>query len=383
MNIHIYPSVFANETRILKIVRSLKHRQVFSDILIVALGKEGLPKHEVIEEGIEVIRVTPLFGANLSGMLGKVIKVIGWYLAVLFALRGRKVVCFNCHSLPVLPLSVLIKAWKRCVLVYDSHELETETATSRGLRKRMGKLLEKTLIRFCDAVSVVNTSIANWYKEQYHLNEVHVVKNVPYRRAAKTTRTGLLRQAIALDDKELLFIYQGLLSHGRGLEVLLETFAGLPRDRHLVFMGYGELEGLIKEKASTHANIHFMSAVPPELIQDYTVDADIGISLIENVCLSYYLCLPNKLFEYSACGVPAIVSDFPEMGRFIDEFESGWKIPPSVSALRDLILSLTPEDIAVKRLNTHRTQQQFCWEEEEAPLLYMYRSLGLLPHPAP
>jgi len=44
----------------------------------------------------------------------------------------------------------------------------------------------------------------------------------------------------------------------------------------------------------------------PGRVEDYTVDADVGIALIENVCLGYYLCLPNKLFEYVACGVPAV-----------------------------------------------------------------------------
>lgn len=57
MNIHIYPSSFTNESRILKIVRSLRSRAVFQRVMVLALWKEGLPRHEVLGEGIEVLRV--------------------------------------------------------------------------------------------------------------------------------------------------------------------------------------------------------------------------------------------------------------------------------------------------------------------------------------
>ena len=66
----------------------------------------------------------------------------------------------------------------------------------------------------------------------------------------------------------------------------------------LVFMGYGEFEKTIKEYAGKNKNIHFYPAVPLEKVLDYTQHADVGLSLIERVCLSYYLCLPNKVFEY-------------------------------------------------------------------------------------
>ena len=51
--------------------------------------------------------------------------------------------------------------------------------------------------------------------------------------------------------------------------------------------------------------------------------ADLGVAPIENVCLSYYFCSPNKLFEYINAGLPVVASDFPEMRQVIQRF-SGW-----------------------------------------------------------
>jgi hypothetical protein len=74
--------------------------------------------------------------------------------------------------------------------------------------------------------------------------------------------------------------------------------------------------------------------VSPKLLKESTADADVGVVLIENTCLSYYLCAPNKLFEYAVCGLAAVVSDFPEMAKFVDAHDCGWKIEPTSEALR-------------------------------------------------
>ncbi|MBB2777139.1 UNVERIFIED_ORG: O-antigen/teichoic acid export membrane protein/glycosyltransferase involved in cell wall biosynthesis [Comamonas terrigena] len=377
MNIHIYPSTFANESRILKITRSLKAHAVFERVTVLALWKDGLAKHEVLDDGIEVLRVAPLIGVSVTGWLGHLLKAVGWYFAVLWMLRGMKISCFNCHSLPVLPLSVIVKFWKRCALVYDPHELETETAGLRGGRQWLMRRLEKTLIGRADAVCVVNHSIAEWYANRYRLRKVWVVRNVPYRSESKPMRTGLLRKSLGISSEDMLFLYQGLLAPGRGIHLLIEAFSKLPLDRHLVFMGYGELAEDVKCAAAIYPNIHFMSAVSPDLVNDYTVDADIGIALIENVCQSYYLCLPNKLFEYVANGVPALVSDFPEMRRAVCELDYGWTTTPDVKHLTDFVLQLNPVDFAAKRRNAAIYGQENCWQKEESELLEIYRDLPI------
>ena len=377
MNIHLYPSGLKNESRILKIVHSLNKYQTFEEIVVLGKMTPGLRYQEVVKDGIRLIRLKPIFGSRLNGTLGKVFTTIGWYLAVLFWIRSRKINCLNCHSLPVLALSVFIKIWKSCTLIYDTHELETETNGMRGLIQYFSKRLERRLIKSVDAVCVVNHSIADWYKKNYCLEYVWVVHNAPYQMGAMPKRKGLLRKAIGVQDHELLFIYQGLLSSGRGIEILLKVFSNSGINTHVVFMGYGPNESLVRQAAMCNPNIHFMPAVSPKLVFDYTVDADVGISLIEHTCLSYYLCAPNKLYEYAACGVVPIVSNFPEMSSFIDKYDCGWKIEPTAVALSNLLKSIDKETIAIKKVNALDAGAQHCWENEEKELMRMYKSLKL------
>ena len=375
MNIHIYPSTFVNESRILRIVRSLRSRAVFNKVTVFALWKEGLPLHEVLDDGIEVRRIAPVIGGSMQGRSGRFFKVVGWHLGVILALRGVKVRCFNSHSLAVLPLSVLIKFWKRCVLVYEPHELETETAGLRGLRQWLMRFLERALIDWADAVCFVNRSISDWYVARYRLAQTWVVRNVPYKTDSDPIRTGYLRKALGIGPETQIFLYQGLLSPGRGVGLLINVFSRLP-DLHLVLMGYGEMVSQVRAASEENENIHYMPAVPPERVKYYTVDADVGIALIEKVCLSYYLSLPNKLFEYASCNVPVVVSSFPEMGRFVYEYDCGWKVEPEEQALLNLIQSLTSAELSSKRANTRNSVPMHCWQEEERELFAMYESLG-------
>ena len=76
----------------------------------------------------------------------------------------------------MLPLAVLVKLWKGCALVYDPHELETETAGLHGVRQSVARTVERCLIGFADAVCVVNRSIEAWYVARYRLKKVWVVR---------------------------------------------------------------------------------------------------------------------------------------------------------------------------------------------------------------
>jgi glycosyltransferase involved in cell wall biosynthesis len=374
MNVHLYPTNLKNETRILKIVKSLRSNKIFTKIFIVGKGSLGLPEHEDLGNGIHLYRLNPIFGTNLDGLFSKFFSTIGWYISFLIWIFPKRVVCLNCHSLPILPISVFVKIWKRSILIYDTHELETETNVSFGLRKIFMKLVERIFIRWVDEVCVVNKSIGSWYVQAYSLKKTWVVRNVPYRFIGKPQKTGMLRDAIGLTDPNaLLFIYQGILAPGRGIDILLEVFSKIKANYHLVFMGYGSMEERIQSQVLQQLNIHFMPAVKPDLIHKYTIDADIGISLMEKTCLSQYYAAPNKLFEYLSCGVPAIVSNFPEMENCVTNYDCGWSVEPSVYELEKLIKAITFEIILSKKENALGAGQDYCWENEEAELIKMYK----------
>jgi glycosyltransferase involved in cell wall biosynthesis len=375
VNVHVYPAPFQFQSRMLKITKSLVDAAIFAKIIIAATAGAGLPQRERIDDRREVWRIDRKLLRNSSSTPAKALRTIEWSWKVMRSLAKEPVACVNCHSLPVLPLCVLLKLAKRAKLVYDTHELETETVASHGVRKRVQKVMERLLIRFVDETIVVNDAIAGWYEREYGLPRVWTVRNVPYNQGGEVSRTSILRDKFRIPADDLIFIYLGGVFHGRGIPLLLEAFSGIGPGRHVVFIGYGELVPLVQEYASRNTNIHYHEAVPPDQVDAYARGADVGLSMIENVCLSYYLCLPNKLFEYVLSGVPVIVSDFPGMGAVIDEHECGWKAPHDAESLRELIRGIGPEDIAARRASALAARETFGWQHEERILLRAYHEM--------
>ena len=145
VNLHLYPSPMTHESRILKETDAVSSFAVFDRIFLVGTIGAGLPDTESIGKRREVVRLSRAAPAWLPAFAGKVLGVAGWSMRVFRRFALEPVTCINCHSLSVLPLSVALKWRTGARLVYDTHELETETNGLGGLRKTIAKVLERLL----------------------------------------------------------------------------------------------------------------------------------------------------------------------------------------------------------------------------------------------
>jgi glycosyltransferase involved in cell wall biosynthesis len=173
-----------------------------------------------------------------------------------------------------------------------------------------------------------------------------------------------------------VFFYQGVLDHGRGVDTALAAFAQAPPDKHVVFLGFGPKSETIQEFSKRHANIHFLPAVPPHELRDYTRSGDVGLCLIEPVCLSYVYCMPNKLFEYLGSGVPALVTELPELTEVVSSGQCGWTVPNDVRELARVVCSITRQEAAERGLRGVEWTTHNTWAKEREILRSVYDRLG-------
>jgi glycosyltransferase involved in cell wall biosynthesis len=303
-----------------------------------------------------------------------------WYAGIAAELMGCKIDLINCHSIATFPLGTFLKFISGSKLVYDTHELETETIGVRGFRKKISKIIESSLIKHANLIIVACESAEKWYRDTYGCRQpIAVVRNIPSVQVVfhgeKTS--SILKEKFGIPKEGLLFIYQGMFGKARGVEIILQAFSSAPKDRHVVFMGYGLLQPLIEEYQAKYHNIHLQMAVSPECVLEYTRSADVGLSIIEDICLNYRFALPNKLFEYISAGIPVIISDFQEMGKVIDECGCGWKINPDTRELAELISNVTSLEVVSKAANAQRNAGKYSWESEAKILLNAYRSIAV------
>jgi len=378
LNLHVYPSPLTHESRMLKETEAIASFASFDRVVLVGAAAQGLPDRAVIDARREVVRISRDAPPWLPGSAGKVFGVAVWTFRVLRRFRNEPLACINCHSLSTLPLGVLLKLRTRARLVYDPHELETEANGLAGPRRAMSKVVERALYRAADEVIVVGERISDWYHHAYGGRRPTVILNCPPARESR--RSSALREALGLPTDAMIFLYQGILGPGRGVELLLHAFANLDDPRKvLVFLGMGPLEREIAAIAARRANVRLHPAVPPLRLPEFTASADVGMCLIEDTCLSYRYCMPNKLFEYFAAGVPAVVSNLPEIAQVVASQDSGWVVPGwSASELRSIIGSIGPREIEAARVGAARAAGVYTWQAQVPALTSVYARLGFV-----
>ncbi len=287
----------------------------------------------------------------------------------------------HCNDLNALPIGYIIKKFynKNVKIVYDAHEFETEIGGLHGIQKTITKKVENFLIKYADAVICVSDAIANEYVKLYSIPKPALVLNTPP--FQNIDKKDIFREAFDIRKEQTIFLYQGGLSGGRGIEILLEVFKEFSAEKNntvIVFMGYGTLEELIKSNAKKYSNIYFHKAVTPEVLLNYTSSADFGISTIEDSCLSYRYCLPNKMFEYLMADIPVIVSNLYEMKRLVESNNIGVVAEENTSdGLKDAIQKATKLDKNDLHINIQKVKDVYNWGNQEKILLKLYKGLGL------
>ena len=374
-NLHITVTEFRNESRVLKEATSISTLCGVDEVFIAALHADELRVEESISDQIILNRFALKTKRLSRGILSQILKYIELALRISFFYRNKQIVIVNIHSLSLLPIGYLLKIVYGSKLIYDTHELETETNGSYGIRKKLGKWVERLFIKKVDHIFVVSENIANWYADTYGIARPTVILNAPREQIVESN--DYFRNKFGLNKDQVIVLYQGGLVAGRGVGLLLETFKKR-KDNHvvIVFMGYGNLEKNIRDASKSHRNIFFHKAVSPNVLLNYTVTADVGVSFIENTCLSYYYCMPNKLFEYAMAGRPVIVSNMKEMREFVELHQMVVVVEEeTIASINEAIDKLLYMDLSFLKQNAKKAALANAWDHQEKKMRAVYKTL--------
>ncbi len=357
-----------NDSRVIKEIKSLK----LNGISVSLLSVNTKQKYE-IERHISInYNSRRLLIPGLSSIVFNYIFIKGAFSAY----SGEDVV--HCHDFNTLFAGVLLKLFRRwnVKIVYDSHEFAINTIPNQGnLSIYITKKIEGILINFTDEVINVSEAIARQYKNNYNIRMPKVIKNCP--NYCEISKQDYFRKYFNLRADQFIYLYQGGLSDGRGIEIMLDAFANLKNeDCVLIIMGSGKLENLVRSKISECANIFLHRPVMPNELIKYTSSADCGVLPYEDNCLNHRYCAPNKFFEYLMAGIPVLATNLEEM-KYIVESEGIGVIAEQNTAegIREAAKSLINLNLNLIKMNIMRVRKKFCWEEEEKILINLYKEL--------
>ncbi len=376
-NLHLSHTDIRSDSRILKEMASISKD---SRILAKAIGVIDSDERCVATESKNFeIHIIDLFAKKVTffpAAFRHVMSFLELSLRILLIAIKIRPQIIHSHDVVVLPAAVLLKIIFGAKIVYDAHELESDRNGITRAVKITTLFFERLFWKKIDFFITVSSSILHWYREKYGFKEAVVVLNSPvtplkdfFNRGEK--QTNYLRKKFNIPENNLIFIYVGALGLGRGIELFLDIFPKT-KGADLVFLGYGELALSIKAASNSCKNIHFHEAVKHDRVVEIIKSADVGLCLIENVSLSDYYCLPNKLFEYCLANVPIIASDFPEIAKAVNHFNLGVCCSDNLESVSKAIKAFIDRKVAVHIAPS--AVKEFGWEAQEEKLLKVYAS---------
>lgn len=374
--LHITMTPFNHETRLIKQVEALTSSNKKVTCHILALNDGQSANQETRGDRIFVRRFSLRTRVMPRNFIFQIFKVIEFTFLVLRYSIKNKVGVVTVHGLVQLPIAFLVMICCGAKIIYDAHELETETTSLSGFRKLLYKIIEYIFIKFVSHVFVASPSICAWYEEKYRLGDrVSVLMNVHKR--ASSLSSGKLHESLNIPETKKIILYQGALINGRGIEQLVDAFNTLNDSQFvLVFMGYGSFQEKIVNESLKNPSILYHPAVSQSELCDYTKSAHCGVCYVKNGSLNDDLCLPNKFFEYLFAGVPVIASHAPDMQKILEKYELGVVINQldgkTLSSSLNEILKLRNESFEKRVFELNR---DFNWDIQERRIGEVYRKL--------
>jgi glycosyltransferase involved in cell wall biosynthesis len=309
-----------------------------------------------------------------------------WACMVLI-LRLRPEV-IHAHDLVTLSGAALAARSIGCRFVYDAHELERHTnywSLNRWTRYWIARY-ETVLARRATAVITVCDSIADWLAAEYGIRRPLVVLNAPT--GAPPASSGVevgqcIRGKLGLADSTPLVAYVGSVTIDRGLDLCVRALAYLS-DVHFAAVGarYNVTEAEMIRAAIESGvlnRLHFVDPVPSNQVMAFMRGADCSVMAIQNVCLSYYFCFPNKLLESVFAGLPVAVANLPEMRAFVEKHGLGVimdetnprSIAEAIGTLLENRERYRPSSAKIKEI-----EDQYGWRRQSEKLLDLYANFS-------
>jgi glycosyltransferase involved in cell wall biosynthesis len=217
----------------------------------------------------------------------------------------------------------------------------------------------------------VSEGVANELKKRYGVS-FEVIRNLPIKKQVL---------GIEYPAEEKTIIYQGALNLGRGLERLITAMQYISNCK-LIIVGTGDLDyklKLLSRGFSLDDRISFLGKIPLEQLHAITCKATLGVSLEEDLGLSYHYALPNKVFDYIQASLPVMVSDLPEMKSLVEQYSIGMVIDNKANAyaLADQLKMMlnNKRQLQVWHKNTLTAAEELCWERESHKLVSLFTNI--------
>lgn len=225
----------------------------------------------------------------------------------------------HCHQYYLLPVASLTAILLRASLIYDAHELESET---HG-RSRPSRVIVRALERACwpsiNSFVTVSEEISEWYARRHKLRPTAVIYNIPKTmiRPENSVRPDVKRNDGTFQYEAL---YIGRVGKSRSISQLIDLQSDAGSEIRLSFLGWDPKSQQTDISKQLKPTVRYLGAVDHRNVVEIAERFDLGINLLDHSGLSDFFALPNKLWEMLYAGIPILANESPPLVRLKESF---------------------------------------------------------------
>jgi glycosyltransferase involved in cell wall biosynthesis len=238
-------------------------------------------------------------------------------------------------DLPTLPVGIILKRLTGCELIVDCHEWWfQQTMLWEGYLKNKVELAERYEKEFypqCDICITVGELLAHDMTEYYGRKFYTIYSCMCGELSLKQSKKSdsYWQDRFDLPEKCQVAIFQGGLTTLRNLDNLARATRYLKDHQYLAIVGSGgyleEFQTILK-KEGKEDRVRFVGWVKQTELNQYAVNADVGIIPYHATNSYYAYSVPNKLMEYCETQTPIFYDEtMKEIDRVVSKKEVGRK----------------------------------------------------------
>jgi glycosyltransferase involved in cell wall biosynthesis len=333
--------------------------------------------------GVEERDPQPVPGQSENPLMRIVIRVHRWVRTLDFYRRAIAVVrevrpaLVHCNDYNTMWVGVAARLLGGSTVVYDSHELWPDR-NGRSEPRWWLIASEWLFVRAAHRTITASPGYSQVMAKRYRIAAPGVIRNIPDA-SMSSSGVGSENGDSPAGAGDRVALYVGALTTGRGLELSIMALNHID-DVRLRLVGPARPAYLRELVQLAHTEgvsdrVEFAGAVSPDELIATIRGASVGLALIQPICLSYRMSLPNKVFEYVAAGLPVLGSDLPAISALVNEHGIGLLAEPG--EVEDVAAKLTqmlePDQNSAFRDAARAAAEELHWDREAARLAGEYR----------
>lgn len=335
------------------------------------VGEEDsrMDKNEIasLKGEVHIVKIKEKFKKRRN-KLNTLIKEIYVYKSLVKRIISCKPDIIHANDLETLLPAYYAAKKIKCKIIYDSHEIFVgNLGISENIIKRLfWNFVEHKLIKKADAVVCVSNAAADYLADKYNIKKPMVITNCCNKQVINNNTK---------KSEKFEILNHGKFYTGRGFELMLKS-AQITDNKDIMYVlrGIGTLERMLKQYTENNniQNVTFKSPVKSYELISYAQKSHVGLAITIPINTNYRLSVSNRIFEYTAAGLPVIMSDIPEHRYLNDKYNFGIILKENTpEALKEAVLLLyeNKELYSIYSKNALTMANEINWENEFKKLI--------------